>query len=235
MAVKTRKQKKVAVFNSNSVAFQNQHFFGDVRLQASAIWRGPCNIVIKDRRGVYFYGWPMLSLEARAYRTDRIESRSIYANLSRKSQRVVILRAVSWNGKAVREAIRPQGKNPQFDLVMPAKYVSLPVKHFRAWLSEFDGVSVLANETCEDYDDLTVIRRLRIDRDYMNCVFEKVWQFQEATNVLMNHKWEKVWEQMTKALVTKPLITNFDEDFWFVNPEVKYDFEAYQANWFALE
>jgi len=235
MAIKSQKRERVVVFDPNNVAFQNQHFFGNVRLQASAIWRGPYNIVIEGSRGRYFYGWPILSLEARAYKTDRIESRSVYASLSRKSQRIVVLRAVTWDGKATRETIRRQGENLQFDLVMPAKYVGLPVKHLKAWLSQFDDVTVLANETCEDDDDLTIIRRLRIDKNYATCTFEKVWQSQAPRNTLLNQKWEYVWEQMTKALTTKPPITNFDEEFWFVNPEVKYDFEAYQPEGFTME
>jgi hypothetical protein len=223
------------MFSPKGAGFQKLHVFGKVRLQASAISRGPSNIVIEGQEGEYFYGWPVLSLEARAYRGDRVESRSVYANLSNESQQSIVLRAVCWNGRAVRNAIGQQKGEPKIDLVTPAKYVKLPVEHLRKWLSEFDDVSVAANDACGHYDEQTLIRGLRIDKEYMICVFEKVWQAQDSSNPLLDKKWDHVWQKMTEVLAVEPSITDFDENFWIVNPEVKYDFGAYQANWFTLE
>jgi hypothetical protein len=200
--------------------------FSNVRIQAEAIWRGPKNLVIRDPASEPFYGWPHLCLEAKMSGTDRVEARSIYANLFDVSQPFAILRAVYWDGVSTRTAFRKSIKS--FTLKLPARFVKIPIRKLKIWLSEFDGVNVALSGIDESNDDVEIIRRLRIEYDYMSCVFEKVWQIQDKNHSILNQKWQKLWTQTTKALVIEPLVTNFDEDFWFVLPKVKYDYKTYK-------
>ena len=194
-----------------------------IRTEARAIWQGPIGIHMEYPDGELFYGWRTLSLEIRPQRADRLESRSVYANLFSEEQRFAVLRAAYWDGEAARKAIR---EGIKFKGAMPARFIQLPVEQLRGWLSEFNEVSVRVNEINED-DNVTAIRRLRIERNYASCIFEKVWQMQDANHVSLNLKWDRVWSEMTDVLSKSENISDLREDFWFVKPTVRYNLDAY--------
>jgi hypothetical protein len=217
--------------NDTSLSSRSLSPFAAIRVEACAIWRGPKNIEVSDSEGVSFYGWPTLSLEVTTGQTDRVESRTMYANLFDDLQHFAILRAVNWDGRLIKKTVVEQGEN--FKLMLPARFVKIPVEWARTWLSEFDGMNVAINEVLSD-DNTVDIRRLRIEQDYKTCVFEKIWQTHNSSYAPLNQKWDGVWRQMTGALTNEPLVTDFDEDFWFVNPEIVYDLQTYQPDWFTL-
>jgi hypothetical protein len=206
--------------------------FSTVRTQANAILRGPQNILWAPdvESEPPYYGWSALLLEKmKAAPVDYIEARSVYANLFDNTQQFAVLRAVSWNGETTRKLVREQGQN--FKLLMPARFVKLPIERLKTWLSEFNGISITVNIDCID-DDAANIRRLRIKQDHISCIFEKVWQAHQTNHSKLNQKWDQVWTQMTESLITEPSITNLDEDFWFVKLDIAYDFRTYRPDWF---
>jgi hypothetical protein len=208
--------------------------YAKLRIQANAIWRGPKDIIIPALDGESFYGWSTLSLELRPEKVDHVESRVVYANLFDTSQKVAILRAVYWNGTATKKEMAALKDEETFELILPARFVKLPVEICHTWLSEFDNINITVNTPKKD-DEKLHIKRLRIERDYKSNIFEKIWQTQDETHFFLNQKWDAVWTQMTKALNEEPSVDDFSESFWFVNPQVKYNFRSYQSNSLNLE
>lgn len=199
--------------------------YGSVRAQASAIYTGPKSVeaVLNDQR---FWGWPILSLEVRAAQIDSIESRSVYANLVNESQHVAILRAVYWDGQSAKKAIydgRP------FTMVLPARFVIMPLKRLDLWLAEFADI-VVSVSTKSEKDETVDIRKLRIELDYIASIFEKVWQVRDSAHAVLNKKWSGVWDQMTEQLKNGPALSDLSENFRFVIPEVRYEFNTFHPD-----
>lgn len=209
--------------------------FSAARMRAHFVVRGPQSILWEsDIEDVPpYYGWSVLLLKnARSAPEDYIETRSVYANLFDDTQHFAVLRAVSWNGQATRKLVREQGQN--FELVLPARFVKLPVEQLKAWLNEFDGLSIILSGDCT-VDDSINVRKLRIKQDLTTCIFERTWQGQNANYTELNNRWAQIWAQMTKVLLTNSTITSIDEDFWLIDPNVTYDFLNYQPDWFNLD
>jgi hypothetical protein len=202
--------------------------FSTIRVQAITILQGPRGIESSEGEDK-FYGWPILSLERSiSAPTDYIELRSVYANPYDTTQQIAILRAVSWNGESVRKLVRKQGH--EFKLVIPVRFIKLPIEELKSWLSEFDGTRLTINI---DYPgNIANIKKLRIEQDYTSCIFEKVWQVQPVSRSKLDQSWNRVWIQMTEKLIGEPPVNDLDEDFWFKNADVMYDFQGYQPDWF---
>lgn len=208
--------------------FSRQSVYGVVRREAFAILRGPSSVEVKDEFGeVSFWGWPTLSLEVRVGRPVRIESRLVYANLLDDSQDTVVLRAATWNAGATLQGMQDHG--PNYRLALPARFVQLPTGELRAWLAEFDTVTVAIKGTPQDDDDIP-IRRIRIEYDYFACIFEKVWQIRDADSARLNQTWELIWDRLTQQLLTAPAIANVDEYFSPLNHDIHYDLQSYQPD-----
>lgn len=208
--------------------------YGLERVRAGGTLRGPANITLQQSSEKGFYGWPLLSLEAQEGRTDRIESRIIYANLFNEEQATAVLRSVYWDGEIARKAYRQ--KEQPFQLYLPARFVQMPTQQVREWLSQFDGASTIVNDAIGE-DDTIIIRRLRIERDYKASVFEKIWQVQDESHAALNQRWNQVWQHMTESLskVESAIrISDVDEDFWLGRPWVRYDMEKWQPNQLAI-
>ncbi len=203
-----------------------QTSFGTIRVNARAIWRGPLNLVVRNLNGEKFYGWPTLLLEIKLPQRDYVESRAVYANLYDKSQKSAILRAVAWDGATVRRTLREHPRD--FRLALPARFVAIPVRRLAKWLDEFENLTIQVSHF--ESDELTNIKRLRIERDYTSQIFEKVWQTRNPEHNFLNASWGHVWMQMTKVLASAASVNVPDEDFWFVNPEIRYDLENYQSD-----
>lgn len=204
-------------------------------MQAQVILRGPENITwqpkLKDEPS--FYGWPILSVETiTATLPARLEARSIYAHLYDETQSFAILRAVFLDWKSTREAFQEQGK--KFQLILPARFVKLPMDRLKMWLSSFSNLKTSIDELCPTDSEMP-IRRLRIERDYTTCIFEKVWQSENEDYATLNEKWDQVWEQMTESLATEPTIDYLSEDFWLNQVQARYDYAVYQPNWFNFK
>jgi len=205
--------------------------FSIVRIQANNILRGPQNILWSSGReeDPPNYGWKVLSLsQIKPAPLDKMEVRSVYANLFDPTQQFAVLRAVSWNGELIRQIIKTQG-HQNFTLVMPARFVKIPAKKLIAWLSDFEGITVLLDEECPDED--SDINGLRIERDHGVCIFEKVWYTENTSHKMLSQKWKEIWKETTDTLINEPSVTNLDEKFWFIKPEVLYKFQSYQPNW----
>jgi len=204
-----------------------------IRIQARAIWRGPQSVELHDDGGVSFYGWRTLALELRPGKADRIESRSVYANLYDRTQPTAILRAVYWDGELVRRQTKqPEDKDRPFRLKVPARFVQMPVDRLVAWLAQLEGVSIPVDDMCGD-DGATSIRRLRIERDYLSCIFEKVWRLEDPKHARLNKRWDQIWQEMNTSLTNEQLVGNVVENFWFVKPRVRYDLRAYDISLIA--
>ncbi len=204
--------------------------FIDLRVQAVAILNGPRDITIPAKKGDKFYGWPMLTLELKSAQGDYIECRSVYANLFNKSQKSAILRATSWDGNSARADFY---RDPnRFKLQLPARFVEIPIRRLRSWLACFDGIQIELKNIHEVNEEES-IRRLRIERDYKSQTFEKMWQLRNSDNTELRSAWDNVWFQMTKSLLTAPRVENLAEGFWFVMPEIRYDFQKFTPDFHA--
>jgi hypothetical protein len=233
----SRMEKPIITETTNFSVHKSSAFehFGHIGMQAQVILHGPKDITWDDgeKGGPPFYGWSILSLRiTNANLPSQFESRSVYANLYDKSQQFGVLRATSWDWKGTREAFREQGAN--FKLIMPARFVKLPIEQLNKWLLAFKDLKTTVDERCPVNSEVP-IRGLRIERDYKACLFEKVWQNQSVKYAKLNEKWNQIWHQMTEALEVGPFIDHLNEDFWLNQLEVKYDFQAYQPKWFNFE
>jgi hypothetical protein len=206
---------------------------GYVGIQVQTILRGPQNITFPERdEELPFYGWPMLALKTvTPTLPSREESRLVYANLNDDEQEFAVLRAASWDWKVARQAIHEQGEN--FKPVIPARFIKIPIDQLKEWLSNFTELTIIIGGFCENNDKIP-IRGLRVERDYTACILEKVWQAQDPQHISLNEQWNDVWQQMTEALTTAPIITHPREDFWLVQIEINYDFQTYRPNRFEF-
>lgn len=203
--------------------------YGDIRVQAQAVWRGPEDIVIKDLAGTYFYGWSTLSLETKHATQDVLEARTVYANLFNGDQPEAVLRAVFWDGELMKRSILSH--NQPSELVLPNRFVRIPIKRLQDWLAEFSSLSVPIDEVPRD-DSTGSIRRLKIQREIITSMFEKIWQVHPITHASLEDAWDRVWTQMTEELGIAPTVPNeeVDEDFRFVTPIFTYDPANYRPN-----
>ncbi len=199
---------------------------GRARKQALAILDGPRSISRPALAGESFWGWPTLTLQVRsAAISPRIEVRSVYANLVNTVQQVAVLRAVSFDAGPLAKAVQ----SPDFRLALPARFVQVGADELRGWLGRFDDVTVRVQEGWEDDGEHGVLRRLRIERDYVAAVFEKIWLAREGDKTLLDQRWEEVWELMTAVLKSSPTVSAPEEDFSKRDPHpVVYDLDAYR-------
>lgn len=91
----------------------------------------------------------------------------MYANLFDRTQEIAVVRAVYWDGEAMRKSLREQkDKKQAFRLKMAARSVQISHSRLEEWLTHLQGASVNVDDFCGD--DRTVgIGRLRIERDYL--------------------------------------------------------------------
>lgn len=210
-------------------------------MQADAILQGPKSMIwnseTKDEIP-FLYGWAILSLTTTTATLPAcIESRSVYADLTDDSQEFAILRAVYWDWAIARKATKAQkAANKQESKIkqnIPARFIKLPITQLVEWLSAFDNVSTSVDEPCT-YSKEGPIRGLRVERDYTACIFEKVWQEDDTEHSLLKRQWNKIWQQMTEALINEPIVSRVQEDYWLINLEPNYDFDAYKPNKFEF-
>jgi hypothetical protein len=207
---------------------------GHVGRQANIILQGPKSMIWDPEieGEPPFWGWPVLSLETiTATLPARIESRSVYANLTDDTQPFAVLRAVYWNWDIAKKMIEEQQKEDIIRPTIPARFVKLQMIQLGEWLSVFNNISVTIDGSCVD-DDEVPIRKLRIEQDYTSCIFEKVWQTQDVNHNPLNQKWDQVWQQMTEALKNGSHIFRLKEDYRLLKFEFNYDFEVYQPDQF---
>jgi hypothetical protein len=207
--------------------------FSKVRLHAAAAYNGPHSITIraKDRS---FYGWPTLVLELRSAKADRVESRTIYANLFDHTQEFAILRATFWDGVSSRKNFKeyPEFREhpEKFPVVLPARFVKISTRRLRSWLFEINGMSVKVSGVNAIDSKVDVVRKIRVEQDYVACVFEKVWQAEDRNHAILNNKWRKIWTGFSRALKTAPIIDKFTENFGLAVPVFWYDFDNFQPD-----
>ena len=191
---------------------------------ARAIYNGPNHIRVQDDRGQIVHGWLTFTLEVSGSNGRPIESRSVYIEPFDDDQNPVVLRAVIWNREAVRNAILKRRTKP---LTMPARFVLIPSKRYRAWLAKFEGITLeLSVDPSRRATDF--VRRVRIGRKYTTNVFEKAWAVPDSQYQMLNKAWEYVWSQMTSAL-GRPSPVHYAEHYSLMHLKFRYDFEGVQS------
>lgn len=213
--------------DNKSFPFGSISPFAALRSQALNICRGPERIVTEN-----FDGWQLMSLEVKTGRIDRIESRSVYANLNNESQHIGFLRAAYWDGVTIRQEFQKQRQD--YKLLLPLRVVELPTEQVKRWLAAFDTVNVPIKEPESTYDKLD-IKRLRIDQGWVYQVFEMIWQNQSIQYNELNQKWTQVWTQMTEKLQVSPSIIDFLEMLPHTSLDFKYDLQNYDPNKLVLK
>ncbi|HEX8994415.1 MAG TPA: hypothetical protein VF812_00135 [Ktedonobacterales bacterium] len=208
--------------------------YGEMRRQAFPLWDGPGSIEMRELDGGRFYGWSVLSLAARFDYPVLLESRTVYGHLFDEEQAVAILRAVSWDDKEAHRAIREQGQSAP--LVMPVRFVRIPLDQLRQWLAIFKDMAIIAEQTL--VEDATVpIRRLRIEWEYTSCVVEKIWKAQGPQHAVLLAAWTQVWQEMGEALRAAPQLdmSEIEEIFDAMQPDTSvYNAQDYRPDWLAL-
>ena len=197
------------------------------RILIDSILEGPRGIEMPLENGDLFYGWPQLHLGLRPTAHDASESRVVFANLFDKSQGVAILRAVTWDRQisAQRSVVSNAPKHARPKL--PARFVVVSTSDLMLWLSEFKNIRTAIDDDCGANRSLK-LRRLRIERDYLSCIQEKVWRHEAPRYSRLNRRWDRVWKNMTEVLMVSPPITDFSEVFWFLKGHVRYDHRSYK-------
>lgn len=205
----------------------NRTPFATLSLQASSILRGPSYINIPNLDNETFYGWSVLCLEIRPRKDYRIESRIVYANLLDTTQNFGILRAVSWEGEEAKKIVKE--RKEKLNLTLPARFVKIPIEKLEKWLSELDNLQIHINEPFRDNYDGKILK-LRLEVDYLSCIFEKVWQTADVKKDLLSQKWDFIWSDMTESLINSVTVAKPIENIQLTNFEFEYDFPSYQPN-----
>lgn len=205
-----------------------------LREQALRLWEGAPSIALDDLDGEPFYGWNVLSLAARFDYPFRLESRIAYANLFDEEQPGAIVRAVTWDSRVTHRAISELRQHAP--LVVPARFVRVPVESVREWLAVFKDLTITMEQTL--VEDTTVpIRRVRLEWEYTSCVWEKIWQDPGPQHATLVAAWTAAWERMGDALRTHPQLeaATINEDFDVTMPDRSvYDASGYDPAWLGL-
>jgi len=201
--------------------------YGDLRMEAQTVWRGPKHMGFYVNDNNSSYGWSVLSLEIKSGRGDIIDSRCVYAHLFNDEQQFALLRAVYWDGVSAKKAFRKHKGN--YNLVLPARFVKLPVGKLKTWLMAFEGLSTTISKRTNNVE-IVNIKRLRIEYDYVSPKFEQIWQIEEPEYAKLNDVWDKVWLDMTNTLLVEASITRFSEHFDFAISKFSYDFQTYRPD-----
>jgi hypothetical protein len=202
--------------------------YGKVRVQAKAVWRGPSYlywITEEEDENHVSQGSPIFQLEVRHKQPkDHVESRTVLGvwHWGDDVQRHALLRAVQWDGRTVRRIVQ---KNEPYSLIIAARFVLIPMAQLRDWVAQFSDVAIPFGP---QKGIVTEIRRLRIELDYDNRASERIWDVDDPTCVELNHRWKSIWNDMTVALETQPVITQIDENYKVQRLEYQFDFEAYE-------
>lgn len=203
-------------------------FYGQVRTTAYNLWHGS-DYLIKQDESNYCGGHCILRLALRQRDSTHplLEARAVYAYLAHETQPDAILRAMSWDSKTVVSKSRddPPADTP---FTIPAKFVQVPITQVRQWVQTFAGLQT-SLQIVSLPDDSLPICSLRIETNYIDNAFEKVWQVLPGERDELTRIWLEVWHKMGKMLQTCPAITSVQESFPCIEgkPEV-YDFQAYE-------
>lgn len=198
------------------------------------LWYGPRAVKLDDLDDERFYGWSVLSLAARFDYPLLLESRTVYAHLFEEDAVWAVLRAMSWDDRPARRAIRTQGQSAPLNV--PVRFVRLPLMQLRSWLATLKDLPIIADQSLVE-DDALPTRRLRIEWEYISCVIEKIWQDPAPKHAPLLHAWTQVWQEMGEALRAAPQIAPHEvtEVFDAVQPDTSvYQPEEYTPDWLAL-
>lgn len=205
--------------------------FSHLRRRAALVWGGPVNITMPSNPGGSFFGWAQLTLEGRLI-GRQLESRSVYSNVGDVDQSQAILRAVSWGEQVNRVGVASHGA--AYRPLLPARFVLIPADAVRGWIAASTGID-LAIGTAQDRSWAVPIRKLRIESDYANDIFERSWQSATEPYETLNRYWSDVWEAMTKFLVNSTPATDVHEEFWPPPGEFEYDTQGYLPQAFSWQ
>ncbi len=106
-------------------------------------------------------------------------------------------------------------------LTMPTRFVVLPIEQAREWMSRFAQQVAYIDDTLAEFSADVQTRSLRIEREYLSCIFEKVWERQDERNLLLQRTWDAVWLDMGRALREAPVLDRpVKEDFRTEEPDI---------------
>lgn len=205
-------------------------FYGRVRSTAYELWRGSDRLANREDDN-FCGGYRILRLALRQGTSSdpQIEARAAYAYLASETPPDAILRAMFWDSKTV---VRKSRDDPPADtpFTIPAKFVQIPITQVRQWVQKFDGLQTSLQVVSQEDDSLPICS-LRIETNYVDNVFEKVWRVLPGERDALTRLWLEVWHEMGHILQTYPAITGIEESFPCVEgrPEV-YDFQAYEPS-----
>ena len=207
-------------------------FYGRVRRTAYDLWRGPDYVenVEKEDEDNPLGGFCVLRLAIRKGETARplIESRAVYAILRLDDPQDAILRAIYWDNKEIMHTTHSTPYDTPFKIA--AKFVQIPLTLVQQWISSLENLQT-SIQTSSHEDDSLPICTLRVETETVSSVFEKTWQVVEGENSELNHIWQVIWQQMGLALETSPIITDVEESFPCIKPELDvYDLQAYKPS-----
>ncbi|MGH2480984.1 MAG: hypothetical protein ACRDHW_15120, partial [Ktedonobacteraceae bacterium] len=152
------------------------------------------------------------------------ESRAVYASLVDDTQPDGVLRSIYWDSQTVKRD-SPVESTP---VKIAAKMVKIPLSRVRQWMSVFEGIQT-SFEVLAQAEYSWPICSLRVERDSVYSIFEKVWQVDLNHEDELQQAWRQVWQEMGQALQSSPAVTDIEEDYSHVEPVADaLDFQADQ-------
>lgn len=177
---------------------------GRIRRMAYEAWRGP-RFAEKEEKDTIYGGRLIAYLALRTGDSMKpsIASRAVFADFNDSDD--ALLRAVLWK----REWYTPQTLNQ-----IAIRYVRIPQVQVQHWLMTFNTIPLLIQSTLPTLqtDDTLPIRTLRLEPNPVYATFEKTWQVTQPLDVL-DHHWEKVWNEMEQNLKQFDPIYDVEERF----------------------
>lgn len=200
-------------------------YHGRARKTAHALWKGS-DYMLNQADDHSWSGFCVLRLAMRQETATghEIEARAAYASLADKTEQNAILRAVYWDSRT----LAGKSREDTGPIKVPARFVQIPISLVHQWLRAFDAV-LTSIRVFAHSDDNSPICSLRIETNYVDSAFEKVWQALPGERDELTRVWLDRWHDMGKALQTYSAITGIEESFPCVEgkPEA-YDFQAYE-------
>ena len=187
---------------------------GRVRRTAYELWRGPAFIRMKNKDDMTGGAQALhLTLRKGTSMKPVTESRAVYASLVDDTQPDGVLRSIYWDSQTVKRD-SPVESTP---VKIAAKMVKIPLSRVRQWMSVFEGIQT-SFEVLAQAEDSWPICSLRVERDSVYSVFEKVWQVDLNREDELQQAWRQVWQEMGQALQSSPAVTDIEEDYSHVEP-----------------
>lgn len=194
---------------------RSQH--GSVRAAAFRTLRGPRTLGVAEANGHAIGGWGVLRLRLQFGTVGaRAEQRTVYADFTDLAEEAAVLRAVTLDVERLSES----------GTVLPARFVKMPSVEMRRWMHQFGPIETEVG-VCGQASSGEEIRNLRLEPDYLACLFEKAWR-PGGKITHLDVAWEHVWADMSSLLETGARLDQVSERFEGI-AKATYDLERYRV------